>query len=347
MATISARKIEEALSKAKDVGLVEESFPLGDISVVLRNLRPDEYTKVYEENEDKEGAAHLFGYQKSHLCRSLVEINGVNLRNIQYVEVDEVVLDPKTGEPVLDPRTNEVKTRSVKLELHEYVLKYILDTWGKETLVVAWRKFGDVLKLAEDKAKDGIKFVLPEETPEERFRRCIDDVREAMTDVPETLLNTVLEEAGLMRLSTAEELKKAMEKTDQIAREQAPAPTPAQAQAPTPPAPVPVSPPPAPAQEARVRQISVQELMARRQPLNQEAIEPPQPPAAPPGQRSQKIAEIEGLPPTPSFPTGPVAKVPAAVLDQPGRDRVDAKQFAANFDQAPRSGINPRFRAPR
>jgi hypothetical protein len=36
-------------SKAKSIGIVEEPFTIGDCSVVLRNLRPDEYGAVIQE----------------------------------------------------------------------------------------------------------------------------------------------------------------------------------------------------------------------------------------------------------------------------------------------------------
>jgi hypothetical protein len=42
MGTISAKNINQALTKARDVGYVEEPFTIGDVSIVLRNLRPDQ-----------------------------------------------------------------------------------------------------------------------------------------------------------------------------------------------------------------------------------------------------------------------------------------------------------------
>jgi hypothetical protein len=386
MGTISARKIDEALSKARDVGLVEEPFTIGDVSIVLRNLRPDELTAIYEENKELEAVNHLFSYQKSHICRSIVEINGADLRDVDFVEVEEEVKDPKTGDPILDPQTQQPKIKKVKLERHAYVRAHILDTWLKETIAVTWRKFTEVLKISEDKAKEGIKFILPEQTPEERFRGLVDDLREALAEsnVPEPIVEKVLEEAGLMRTSTAEEIKAAMAKADQFARERQQEEA-ASAAPPPPPAP-PVQGPgesriPMP---SGVRSPSPEEIMARRSPMNRQAVEmpPPQPnptiagsPQGPPPvalHRSQRIASVEAVadgldvpvppPGDPALAQRLVAPLPGqasvvhpnaphlsgekVVLGEKGRDRVDMQQFSTIVGPNQKVGINPRFRPP-
>lgn len=327
MGTISAKKITDALAKAKDVGVVEEPLTIGDFTIVLRNLRPDQYTAIYAENQEKEGIESLYNFQKGHISRSIVEVNGIDLRNVDFVEVEEEVKDPKTGEPVLDAQ-GEPKVKKVKLERHEYIRKALLDQWTKEPIQVAWRKFNDVLKLSEDKSKEGVKFVLPEMTPEEKFREAMGNAREVMDEVPGTLIDSILEEAGLMRISTADEIKRAMEKADQIARDQEARAAEAAAaeeasQQPSAPAPAPQGQAPltgAPPTGPRVRQPTPEEIMARRSPLNRQAVEvpspapepaiarpaPPQGPPQPPpqasgqevltaAQRSQRIARMEDV----------------------------------------------------
>jgi len=325
MGTISAKKINDALAKARAVGVVEEPLTLGDMTLVFRNLRPDQFTAVYEENKEREGIDHLWSFQKSHLCRSLVEVNGIDFRDVDFIEVEEEIKDPKTGEPILDPSTGTPKVKKIKLERHAYVRQYLLDEWSKEILQVAWRKFNDVLKLAEDKSKEGVKFVLPEMTPEESLREHINNVREVLDEVPEAISDSILEDAGLMRISKADEIKRATEQVDALAREQeAKAKAEAQAQAsPQEAPPQVVSRPPiqldgAPPTGPRVRQATPEEIMARRTPLNQQPIvetpvqQPaiaavqmtsqgsPQPPTQVSGvdatkviQRSQNIARLE------------------------------------------------------
>lgn len=328
MGTISAKKISDALSKAKDVGAVEEPLTIDDTTIVLRNLRPDQFIAIYDENKEREGIDAMFAFQKSHICRSIVEINGVDLRDVDFVEVEEEVKDPKTGDPVLDQQ-GQPKIKKVKLERHEYVRQHVLNSWSKEPVGVAFRKFNDVLKLAEDKAKSKVQFVLPDMTPEEKFRESIGNVREIIDEVPEALADSILEEAGLMRISRADEIKRAQEVMDNLARDQeAAAKAQQEAQeaqvsqqaAPPPQTPqaAPAGPPVDPARP-RVRQASPEEIMARRSPLNRQSVEvpnpnpqptiatpqtahqaPPQPPPQVSGaealqavQRSQQIARLE------------------------------------------------------
>ncbi len=303
MGTISAKKITAALDKAKDVGVVEEPLTIGDVTIVLRNLRPDQYTAIYEENKEREGIDSLYSFQKGHICRSLVEVNGVDLRDVDFVEVEEEVKDPKTQDVVIDPQTNAPKIKKVRLERHDYVAKYILNGWAKEAIQVAWRKFGDVLKLAEDKAKEGVKFVLPEMTPEERLREALGNFREVVDDVPNQLVDSILEEAGLMRISTADEIKRVMEKTDQLARDQEAAQEAAASGEP------PVQPqqvPPTPT-GPRVRHATPEDIMARRTPMNREAVIVPSPTVQPVMASPQTV-----VPAPPQGPPQPPAQVPAA-----------------------------------
>ena len=323
MGTISAKKINEALAKARNVCVVEEPLTLEDLSLVFRNLRPDQYTAIYEENKELEGIDHLYSFQKSHLCRSLVEVNGIDFRDVDFVEVEEEIKDPKTGEVLLDPSTGGPKVKKIKLERHAYVRKYVIDSWTKEPLQVAWRKFSDVLKLAEDKSKEGVKFVVPEMTPEESLRDHINNVREVIDEVPGALVDSILEDVGLMRISRVEEIKRATEQVDALAREQeanAKAEEQAKADASQSISPQAVSHPPvqlegAPPTGPRVRQATPEEIMARRTPLNQQPVvdtqQPiaaiqrapqgaPQPPTQVSGidstkviQRSQNIARLE------------------------------------------------------
>ena len=352
MGTISATKITAALKKAREVGVVEESLTIEDVALVMRNLRPDQYSAVYVENNEKEGMDHLFSFQKSHICRSIIEINGVDLRDVDYIEVEEEVKDPKTGESVLDTSTGQPKIKKIKLERHEYVRKHVLDGWTKEPLQIAWRKFGDVLKLAEDKAKEGVKFILPEQTPEEKFREAVGNLRETIDEVPSSLVDSILEEAGLIRISTAAEVQKAFEKADQLARDMEAT----NQTAPQQPSAQQVSPPQPPVTDPRVRQPTpqeVQDMMARRTPLNREAVSIPSPnvqptmaqaaPQPPPrnnlppvpqvagadqvktAQRAQKIAQLEAdsldmevpLPP-PGDPTMTPRHITAGAASFPG-----------------------------
>jgi hypothetical protein len=368
MSTLAAKQLNEALAKAKDIGLVEESFTIEDCEITLRNLRPEEYTAAVEACDGLDGVTYMLVYQKEHLARSIVEINGMDLRKTKYIEEQEP--DPK------DP----VKLRTVKTELHTYLLKNVVSTWGKEALYVAYRKFSDVLELAERKAKEGVEFLLADESDEEKYRRLLLEAKESASDLPDSLVDHILEEHGLMRKTTAEEVKAAMERTDKMAREDAET--------------VPETPeaketedveeaPKEPEvkatvseEEPEIKEAIPEEIV--RQPLNQAPGK--QPPKDPhqtlqqviearrkaPVQSDQKegdsknisraaeIAALEsdaGIGVEEKLPSGkeiPVQQSPKSEVAELRKQQkpVDPKQVAAILDQPPVSGINPRFKPP-
>ena len=131
MGTIPVKTLKDALAKVRNVGLVEEAFSLEGCDFVLRNLRPAEYAAVIQDCADLEDVAYLNRYQMAHLCRSIVEIDGVDLRDVTLVQVDE----------------------KTKLELHQYLMDHVIATWSKEVLYVAFRKFGDVVETPPEKPK--------------------------------------------------------------------------------------------------------------------------------------------------------------------------------------------------
>lgn len=365
MGTVDGKKLRDALTKAKNIGLVEDTFTIGDCEVTLRSLRPDEYAAVLQESNGLNDVEYLHTYQRGHLARSIVAINGLDLHDVQFVDDEEP--DPKRPD----------KMRTVKLELPAYLTKNVLSTWGKEAVYTAYRKFGDVVELAERKAKEGITFLLPEETDEERYRRLLLEAKEAEESLPNTLVDRILDELGLMRKSTADEIKTAMEKADELAREQAaatpePEPTP---EAPAVAAPEPQTPVPVPAASVPIpRQArpvdphqTLQQAIAARQAASPDAVgqavvQAPQiDPAA--VKRSAAIAALEAngaVPETPiaaprrELPTTlPGSQGPIEVLQQvqepveiTKQERFDPTAATAILDKPAAGGINPRFRPP-
>ncbi len=333
MRIISAKKLTEALTKAQGVGLVEERVIIGDCELVLRNLRPDEYEAIVQETKALEDLAYLNGYQRGHVCRAIVEINGEDLRGVRFVEVDEP--DPK----------NPDRVRSIKLELHDYLNKYVIASWSKEALFTAYRKVGDVVTVAEQRAKEGITFRIPEESPEDRLRRLVGEIHEVSEDVPAELFTRILEDAGLVRKTTLREVENVDTQLRALAEEQAaqeapPAPEPAP-QPPEPPATEPQSP---------------EALMRKRVPLNQLPISvppvvrtpPPEPSSQSPAlSRSAKIAAIEGDLVDSAAVAGPPVRMPApqevAELAHKAAP-INAREAAKILDAPPAGGINPRFR---
>jgi len=366
MPGIAAKNLNAALFKAKNIGLVEESFILQDCELTLRNLRPDEYLAVLQACQGLDSEAYLNAYQLEHISRSIVVINGADLHDVKYVEEEEP--DPKNPE----------KLRTIKLELHAYLNKHVVSTWSKEAIYTAYRKFTDVIEKAERKAKEGITFLLPEETNEEKYRRLLLEAKECEGDLPDSLIDHVLDELGFMRKTTAEEIKAAMERTDQLARAE-------EASKGAPETPVsepfqevssatePVVPNPQVISSGMLRQplnqpvgrIPVdphqslqQAIEARRAPVNVSVAQPTQEESSSnvPLNRAAKIAALEvdaGMADIvmpgkdgdiPIYQQ--LGNEPIEVVEVRKQAPVDPNAVGAILDQPPRSGINPRFRSP-
>lgn len=339
MGTIDAKKLNAALAKAKDVGLVEEACSIAGCELVIRSLRSQDYAAVLQDCDGLPEEDYIHRYQKGHIARAIVEVNGVNLRDSRLVTVEEP--DPSTG-----------TMRAVTLELHQYLTNNMLDSWGKEAVDVAFRKVGDVLELAERQAKNGISFLTPDETSEEKYRRLILEARAVEKELPGTLVDRILDEQGLMSKSTAEELKRAMSRSDQLTREQT-------AQAPEEKAEVPVvvvaadekvtqeappAPPPArPVDPHATLQSAIASRKAAEVPTVKSEQAAEQRPAA---SRAAAIAAVEGNNAVP-------ADLSSAVSLQSGDPRevveirrapLDLQVAGTLLDNPPVAGINPRFR---
>lgn len=366
MGTLSARSLRDSLQKAKGVGLVEERFSVADCEIVVRSLRPDEYEAILADCKGQEDVGYLNAFQIGHVARAIVELNGQDFRGIDFIDDEEP--DPK----------KPGQTKQVKLELHKWLERNIVKTWGKEVLYVAYRKVGDVVEKAEKSSKEGIQFLIADETPEEKFRRMIGETMEFREDVPSAIFEKVLEEHGLMLKTTADEARRVMEAQDALAREliaKEKAEAEAQAQAAAPPV------------QAAPVQAPARDVMQNRQPLNTMPVEIDRAPerqapnmipavraqAAQPPPDAVRSDMIQGPPITGSAATR-AAQMAAletdadgigALLNQPpeGFDpsmrpahvpilehrqpQSDPKAAASVIDQPPRVGLNPHYRPPR
>lgn len=332
MSTIDSKKLHAALAKARNVGLVEEPFTIEDCELVLRNLRPDEYAAAIQDCDGLEAAAYMNTYQKGHISRAIVEVNGTDLRSVEYVTVEEE--DPKTHQP-----------KKVKLELHRYLTEHMLNTWGKEAVYTAFRKFGDVVELAERKSTEGITFIVPDETTEDRYRRLLLEAKEIEASIPGTMVDSILEDIGFIRKASPEELKRVTEKTAQLAREldavqeevQAePEEVEPEEEAP-PPVPAPVSRPPLVDPHVTLQQA----IAARRAPESMQPAPVRQAPPEPPVMsRAEQTAVLEAE----AFSLQPDAA--HEVVEIRKQPPLDPRVAATILDQPPAAGINPRFKAP-
>lgn len=379
MATLQATKIREALQKAKHVGRVEEAVVIDGCPLVLQNLTTDDYDAISAELEGLEDVEYLHAFQAAHVARSIVELGDQDLRAVDFVEDEvpagKVLLSASLSKALAEELLKKIKssggegsiapdgdTRLVRLERHEWLRSRVLTGWGREALAVAWRKFAEVLASADEKAKNGIQFKIPDESSEERYRRLIGEIKEVEEDLPVELVQSILGDAGYMTKSSKEELEAVEQRMRNMVSSEKSEPEvspPVQAQ------------PQAQASPSPQVTTSPQELMRNRQPLNRQAVVPPVPQtqakvplgeAAPvPEQlrrvaqtnnallgRSAQIAALEGAV-DPSLVVESPPRIPrseeVAELAQRGAE-IDARQVVEITDQPPVVGINPRFRPP-
>ena len=348
MGSISARDLLASLGKARDMGLVEETFDVCGHNLVVRNLRPPEIEAVLEACKGLEDLGYVNAYQREHVARAVCELDGFDLRDTDFIDDEEH--DPK----------KQGQMRRVRVERHKWLSDKLIQTWSQEVIFTVYRKIGDCSTRADKQAKDGVVFLSGDEVPEEKYRRILGDLREAEDEMPETLIDKTLEEFGLVRRSTMEELKAAEDRLARLRQdEEAKAKAEETAKAEAEEA---AKPPPEP-------EISpVAKAMAARKPLNQldEAPPPERPvlqPVTPPPQsvpvtsqtpgRAAQLAALEASADMVGAMEGHanLPPRPGEVAELGGRaPRIDpeqaAREAASIIDQPPPAGINPRFRPP-
>lgn len=346
MGMVSAKELLASLDKARNMGLVEESFDLCGHSLVVRNLRPVEIEAVLLGCKGLEDLQYINTYQREHVARGIVELDGFDLREIDFIDDEEP--DPK----------NKGAMKRTRVERYKWLDEKIVVTWSQEAIFTAYRKIGDCTQLADKQAKNGVTFLTSDETSEEKFRRILGELKEAEEEVPAQLLDKTLEEFGLVRRSTIEELNAAEEKLSRLRREEEAAEKAAEEVAVEP--------------EPPISPVAV--AMAKRKPLNQveEAPPPervvPKPVQAPPQvvpvrapmpSRAAELAALEGdADVAGALSDQMVGQHKAYSLQKPGEvaelggsqpilDREAAAREAASIiDRPPAAGINPRFRPP-
>jgi hypothetical protein len=364
---LQAKKITDALQKAQRVGEVEERFTITGCEVVLRNLLPEEFEAIIGEFEELEDLAYVNAFKKGHLCRALIELNGESLREYDFVEVDIEETDPVT---------KEVTRKTIALERHKFVLDYVLSTWSREAIDVAYRKFLDLTSKSESEAAKGVEFIIPEETVDEKFRRILVEVKELEGQLPFELARRILDEVGYVAKSSKEELENVEQVLSKVAAEVDAPVAPEASQSVVTPTPAPIAPP--------SQGTDLKSVLQSRVPLNQRSVVVPVPAPASVHQPSSEVAPaVEATPiprmiPGQAIPVSPVAMrraqeigalegmgsidMPAITggshyleatrlvegvptLDTPVQG-VDQTGVASILNTPPSGGINPRYRPP-
>lgn len=379
MATLNAKKLRQALRKAQNVGKTEEPVTIDGCALVLQNLAPGDYNQILEEVEGLDGAEYMHGLQMGHICRSVVEIEGIDLREVKYVEEEvpagewlltatfrseatarkaqALLKEANIATTLVEPNTDQQQN----MERHEWV-RLQLSSWGREAINVAWRKFADVLALSEEKAKQGVQFNREEETVEDKYRRLLREAKNLEESLPPDLAQKVADDVGYLLKSSEEERAAAAERVREFHQQQL-----QQSAEEAEDEPAPLPPPPQP-------QLDPQLLMQNRQPLNRQALNVPTPPAsetvtpAAPvvpvpqhireaavnmqqrtSSRAAEIAAMElgGLADlrVEAPPPAPVVRE-VAELSQPVQP-INSQGVLSIIEQPAAGGINPRYNPPR
>lgn len=400
MATLQAKRIKDALQKVRRVGRVEDTTNIAGCEVTFASLTQGEFESAIGAIEGLADVPYANAYQMEQVCRSVVEIDGQDLREVDYIEdevpvghyVLELALPNKAAADAVAEKLREQKltvsvtqqttdqTKTVKVERQQWLRDNLLATWGREAIAVAWRKCTELSIKADEHAKKGVHFMVPDEQPEDKFRRLLIELRETESDLPDELIGSILAEAGLLKKSRREELDAASTELSEVATP-APQAAPPQAVPPPPPVAAPVAPPVVRAAPS-VPSAEVQEAMLNRQRMNQQGVDVPVPVPAPesvpvaaaprvrvPPQIRQAAAYnaqgLHGSEPPPRSRAAEIAALEGGMDDEapqrieahhlPGRNEdavidlsrptpgIDAKQAMKIIDRPPVAGINPRF----
>jgi hypothetical protein len=358
MATLNAKKLGTLLKKAKTVGRVEVDVVIDGMKLVLQNLGPDDYIGISDDVKELEELEYLYEWRRAHICRSIVEIDDTDLREVDYIE-DEVEAEGGGTKRVRIPRYLWVRDNIVKL-------------FSKEAVDTAFRKFAEAVEAGEKKAAEGVTFVTPDETAEDKFRRQLGESLETASEVPGEIVMKVFDELGLTRKVTAKEAEAADERLSRLASETAPSPkvyhNPNAEEA------APEAPAPAPAPQQAVPTQIQRKPLNRVAPVAHEAPGLPTPVPAPAtttaptraaqyAELEQQVSQATGIPVVDSPEQAPLSGATAAatpdqlrrlqeaarranepVVVQP--QQTNAVEAARILDQPPVAGINPRFRPP-
>ena len=309
---ISGKKIKQAMEKAFSLGIQEEAFTVGGVSIVLRNLTQPEWQDALAETRELEDEEIVDFIRFALLARSIIEIEEVSFRDVTSIEMDEE--DP-SGQPIV-------------LEKKDYVTN-LMRTWTGEVLQIVYAKFLEVTNIAEEVAKKNVTFRPSDDSPQEELRNLLIRAKEIQGELPFDLAEKILQDTGFREVK--------LTSTQDTAPPEAPKPqeeTPLEPEVKSSPV-VPVEPveprvPVTVSQKATIPFVGA----------------PPGVPPIPPHvlERQRQLAELEAL-------AGPIQSSPPVQLDLIEAEVPELVEHAVkpNFAEAlsapqQRGGINPRFK---
>lgn len=151
--------LKATLQPIRSVGEVEERFMIQDIEVCMRVLSPKDELAVQrwaqapmlavpEEVRDEDNSLaveYLNRFKLGCLARSIIEVNGMDLRNEDYILTGEKL---SNGQPV-------------KVLRHEAILSLISE-WPRPLLTSVFRKFNEIMERCELQSDKAVEYDPPD-----------------------------------------------------------------------------------------------------------------------------------------------------------------------------------------
>lgn len=353
MTTLHVSKLQTVLQTAVRAGHHEESATIAGQDLVFCSLEPDVYGEIMQEVDDLPEMEYVPAYQKEHVCRSIVEINGQDLRGVDFIEEE---VEGSDGKP-----------STIKVETHQWLDDNVVKTWSREMVYVAFRKVMDAVAGAAERSNEGVSFRIESEPDEDKLHRLLGDVAAVSVELPDDMREAIFKEHGLLEATSKEELESINEQAKKWAAAEAAAleqleteASTAEQQTPRQPGPTNHTPPPAPEQVAPAspprapqqlvdaqeqedqeehqedqegpvlsqpvaRPKTPREMLQNREPMNRTAIKPPVPDSLQPSGQAPVVNPRKGRPD------------PSEIGELPDKSR--AAQYAALESAAAAEGI--------
>lgn len=168
---LSIKDIEFATKELIKIGHDEKEVKIGDLSLVLRTLTPTEEADVQRyisegRTEEEFTTLEFVDLFRIHsLARALVEINGLNMRDQEYIETSETL-------------PNGVSVKKPKVE----VLVDMLAKFSRFLLGQLFQSFVELNNKAEEEARK----LFPEKTIDAEVEQEASKTTETITKVQET-----------------------------------------------------------------------------------------------------------------------------------------------------------------
>jgi hypothetical protein len=187
-----ADKLKAALEKAGRAGVYEERAVIAGIEMAFRNLTNTEYISNLNDiqNSDEMTESEFsVTLQISMIARSLIELDGLDLRGVEYFDITD--------------DQGAIK----KVEKFQWVYDLIMASWSQEMSSVAYRKVIDANEGAERLNNSGVVFSVESEHPEDQYHRLLSEISSLGAALPLEVKEPILLEHGLLLASTPEELE--------------------------------------------------------------------------------------------------------------------------------------------